>query len=87
MTVNGAGIRTGDLYASGTVSGPSRAETGSFLELTWGGTEPVTLADGSTRDFLADGDEVVITATAPGPEGEVIRLAPVAGVITPGSSP
>ena len=54
MTVNGASLRTGDLFASGTVSGAERDQRGSFLELTWGGTEP--LDDG--RTFLKDGDEV-----------------------------
>ena len=63
LTSNGAGARTGDLFASGTVSGPERAQTGSFLELTWNGAEPVKLADGSTRGFLEDGDTVVISAT------------------------
>jgi fumarylacetoacetase len=54
--VNGAGVRTGDLFASGTVSGPDRpVQAGSFLELTWNGAEPVTLADGSTREFLPTG--------------------------------
>jgi fumarylacetoacetase len=81
MTVNGASLRTGDLYASGTVSGPERSETGSFLELTWGGSEPITLSDGATRTFLADGDSVVIRATAPGPDGSVIGFGEVEGVI------
>lgn len=49
LTVNGASLRTGDLYASGTVSGCARAELGSFLELSWNGTEPVRLRDGSER--------------------------------------
>ena len=44
----------------------TRDQAGSFLELTWNGTEPVTLADGSTRAFLADGDTVTISGTAPG---------------------
>jgi fumarylacetoacetase len=56
LTVNGASLRTGDLFASGTVSGPARDECGSLLELSWNGTEPLTLADGSTRSFLEDGD-------------------------------
>ena len=43
LTVNGASLRTGDLYASGTVSGPVREERGSLIELTWNGTEPLTL--------------------------------------------
>ncbi len=58
MTVNGASLRTGDLFASGTVSGPDADQRGSLLELSWNGTEPITLADGSTRSFLEDGDTV-----------------------------
>jgi fumarylacetoacetase len=81
MTVNGASLRTGDLYASGTVSGPERNETGSFLELTWGGSEPITLSDGNSRTFLEDGDSVVISATAPGPNGSTIGFGEVTGVV------
>ncbi|MGX7669451.1 fumarylacetoacetase [Plantactinospora sp. DSM 117369] len=83
LTVNGAALRTGDLYASGTVSGPRRQQVGSFLELTWGGAEPVTLSDGSTRTFLADGDTVSIGATAPGPDGSTVGLGEVVGTIAP----
>ena len=83
LTVNGASLRTGDLFASGTVSGPTRGETGSFLELSWGGTEPVTLADGQSRTFLADGDTVTITATAPGPGGSTVGLGAVTGTVAP----
>jgi fumarylacetoacetase len=83
LTVNGASVRTGDLFASGTVSGPTRGETGSFLELSWGGTEPVKLADGSQRTFLEDGDTVTITATAPGADGRTIGLGEVTGTIRP----
>ncbi|MGQ0840501.1 fumarylacetoacetase [Actinokineospora sp.] len=81
LTVNGATVRPGDLFASGTVSGPERHQRGSFLELCWGGTEPITLDDGSERTFLADGDTVVITATAPGPDGSVVGLSEVRGTI------
>jgi fumarylacetoacetase len=81
LTANGASVRTGDLYASGTVSGPGRDQVGSFTELTWGGTEPVRLADGSSRAFLADGDTVTITATAPGADGTVVDLGEVTGRI------
>ncbi len=49
MTVNGAAARTGDLFASGTVSGPDRDQRGAFIELTWGGAEPVTV-DGPAAD-------------------------------------
>jgi len=83
MTVNGASIRTGDLFASGTVSGPERGQRGSFIELSWGGTEPLTLNDGSTRSFLQDGDEVTITATAPGTGGGRISFGEVTGGIVP----
>ncbi|MGC4747738.1 fumarylacetoacetase [Micromonospora sp. DT201] len=82
LTVNGASLRTGDLYASGTVSGPDRSQVGSFLELTWGGAEPVKLGD-ETRTFLADGDTVTITATAPGPDGTDIALGQVTGTVRP----
>jgi fumarylacetoacetase len=87
MTVNGATVRPGDLFASGTVSGPERDQRGSFLELTWGGTEPLTLDDGAKRTYLNDGDTVVITATAPGPDGSRIGLAEVAGRVLPADAP
>lgn len=83
LTVNGASLRTGDLYASGTVSGPQRGQVGSFLELTWGGAEPVRLADGSERTFLQDGDTVTIEATAAGVGGGRITLAEVSGTVRP----
>ncbi|WP_436760911.1 fumarylacetoacetase [Streptosporangium sp. V21-05] len=83
MTVNGAALRTGDLYASGTVSGSGPGERGSLIELTWNGTEPLKLPDGSARTFLEDGDTVTITATAPGPGGTVITLGAVSGTIEP----
>ncbi|MFC4104421.1 fumarylacetoacetase [Micromonospora zhanjiangensis] len=83
LTVNGASLRTGDLYASGTVSGPDRGQVGSFLELTWGGAEPVTLDGGDTRSFLLDGDTVTISGTAPGPDGTTVGLGEVTGTIHP----
>jgi fumarylacetoacetase len=64
LTVNGASLRTGDLLASGTISGPERGERGSLIELSWNGAEPLRLADGSERTFLQDGDEVVLRAPA-----------------------
>jgi fumarylacetoacetase len=56
---NGCNLRPGDLVATGTVSGPTRESRGCMLELTWRGTEPLTLPTGETRRFLEDGDEVV----------------------------
>jgi fumarylacetoacetase len=83
LTVNGASLRPGDVFASGTVSGPEKNQRGSLLELSWGGSEPITLADESTRTFLEDGDEVAITGTAPGTAGTRIGLGEVRGRIRP----
>ena len=65
------------------MSGPAKDQRGSFLELSWNGTEPVTLDDGSTRAFLEDGDEVSITAWAPGAEGTRIGFGEVRGRVLP----
>lgn len=75
MTVNGASLRTGDLYASGTVSGPQRDQVGSFLELTWGGSEPATVGT-EKRTYLEDGDVVVLRART-----GTVELAPVSGAV------
>jgi fumarylacetoacetase len=83
LTVNGASLRDGDLFASGTISGPEKATRGSLLELTWDGSEPLTLDDGSTRAYLQDGDTVTITGWAPGPGGRRISLGEVVGTILP----
>jgi fumarylacetoacetase len=82
LTVNGAGLRTGDLFASGTISGDERDQRGSFLELSWGGAEPFD-CDGAARTFLEDGDEVTLRATAPGAGGGRIALGEVTGRIEP----
>ena len=60
ITANGATIRPGDLFASGTVSGQTRDEFGSLIEITWNGTNPIEFPDGSSRTFLHDGDTVTI---------------------------
>ncbi|MFD4467205.1 fumarylacetoacetase [Rhodococcus sp. NPDC058505] len=82
LTANGAAASTGDLVGSGTVSGAERNQCGSFIELTWGGTEPVTVS-GEKRTYLLDGDEVTITATAPGASGGRIGFGEVRGRILP----
>ncbi|HEX5568821.1 MAG TPA: fumarylacetoacetase [Streptomyces sp.] len=82
LTVNGASLRTGDLFASGTVSGPEVHQRGCLLELTWAGRDPVELPDGK-RTFLQDGDEVTLTAWAPGPDGSRIGLGEVTGRVHP----
>jgi fumarylacetoacetase len=83
LSVNGATVRPGDLIASGTVSGSEHHQRGSFLELSWGGEQPITLDDGAQRTFLEDGDTVRITASAPGEEGSVVGLAEVVGTVQP----
>jgi fumarylacetoacetase len=87
MTVNGAALRTGDLYASGTVSGPEPGQRGCMIELTWNGAEPLTLPDGTTRAWLEDSDELAITATAPGPDGTRVGLGEARGQILPAQDP
>lgn len=83
LTSNGSSLRSGDLYASGTVSGPEAGQLGCLLELTRGGTEPIALPDGSSRAWLHDGDEVAITASAPGSGGTRIGLGAVSGRVLP----
>ena len=64
QTVNGCNLNVGDMYASGTISGPDKKEYGSMLELTWRGTKPVTLSDGTERKFMQDGDTCIMRAHA-----------------------
>ena len=80
---------TAPACATVTCSAPARSAAptprprGSLLELTWNGQEPLTLADGSTRTFLQDGDTVTITGWAPGPDGTRVGLGEVTGTIVP----
>jgi fumarylacetoacetase len=78
-TSNGASVRTGDLMASGTISGAERGSEGSLIELTQNGAEPVRLANGSERTFLEDGDEVVLRGRA----ANGVELGEVRGSIAP----
>jgi fumarylacetoacetase len=80
LTVNGASLRTGDLLATGTISGPERDGRGSLIELTWNGEEPIELPDGTVRRFLEDGDEVVLRGE---PLGEVRGRIEPASLIRP----
>lgn len=59
---NGCNLRTGDLIASGTISGAAPESRGCLLERTWRGSEPLALPDGTERRFLEDGDEVILRA-------------------------
>ncbi|GAA5021236.1 fumarylacetoacetase [Marivirga lumbricoides] len=59
-TINGCNINTGDVYASGTISGPEEGSYGSMLEIAWKGTKPVQMPDGSERKFINDHDTVIM---------------------------
>ena len=71
QTVNGCNLNVGDMYASGTISGPNENQYGSMLELSWKGTRPIKLSDGSERKFMQDGDTCIMRAHA---EKEGVRI-------------
>ncbi len=71
QTVNGCNTQVGDIYASGTISGPTPDSLGSMLELSWNGQRPLRMADGSERKFIEDGDTVVMVGYA---EKDGIRI-------------
>jgi fumarylacetoacetase len=87
LTVNGANLRTGDLLASGTVSGSAWGTEGSLIELTRGGDEPLDVGSGVRRTFLEDGDEIVLRGAAAVGDGVVLTLGEAAGRIVPGPGP
>jgi fumarylacetoacetase len=84
-TVNGASVRTGDLMASGTISGAERGSEGSLIELTGNGAEPLQLPDGTARTFLEDGDEVVLRGRAGSAELGEVRGRVLPAVCRPGA--
>ncbi|HLG02733.1 MAG TPA: fumarylacetoacetase [Bacteroidia bacterium] len=63
-TVNGCNVKVGDLMASGTISGPDEGSFGSMMEITWRGTKPLKLFDGTERKFINDGDTVILKGYA-----------------------
>ncbi|KIN65332.1 Fumarylacetoacetase [Sulfitobacter noctilucae] len=79
---SGCAMNAGDLLGSGTISGAEKSERGSLLELSWGGKEPITLADGSTRSFIEDGDTLILTGHAQG-EDYRIGFGACSGTILP----
>ena len=82
-TINGATTGAGDLYGSGTVSGPAPSERGSMIELSWRGAEPRRLADGTMRSFLEDGDTVSMRGWAGGDGRPRIGFGEVTGTVMP----
>jgi fumarylacetoacetase len=83
-TSNGCNLRPGDLFASGTVSGPTRDSFGSLLELTRRGADPLRLPTGETRAFLEDGDEVIMRGYAERPGAVRIGFGECRGVVQVG---
>jgi fumarylacetoacetase len=83
---NGCNLRTGDLFASGTVSGPDPGSQGCLLELTRRGAEPIVLPTGEERRFLLDGDEVIMRAYLERPGAARIGLGECSGLIVASSA-
>jgi len=81
-TITGCNVNPGDLLASGTISGATPESYGSMLELSWRGTKPIPMKDGSTRNFLKDGDEVIIRGIAEG-DGYKVGFGKCSGVVLP----
>lgn len=80
---NGCNLRPGDLLGSGTVSGPEKENRGCLLELTWRGAEPLTLPNGETRQFLQDGDEVILRGRCSRPGFRSIGFGECRGLVLP----
>jgi len=81
-TTSGCPMNVGDLLGSGTISGKTRPERGSLLELSWGGKEPLTLDSGEARTFLEDGDTVTLSGHAQG-QGYRIGFGTCRGTVLP----
>lgn len=79
-TVSGCNTRVGDLMGSGTISGATPDSLGSLLEITWNGKNPLTLADGSSRTFIQDGDEIIMSGWCQG-DGYRVGFGAVNGEI------
>ncbi len=80
--VNGCNMRTGDMFATGTISGPTPDSLGSMLELSWRGSRPVAISGGQTRSFLQDGDELTMTGWCQG-QGYRVGFGAVTGKVLP----
>lgn len=81
-TVNGCNVEVGDMYASGTISGSEKSSFGSMLELTWRGTEPLKLSNGSERRFIEDHDTIIMRGYAE-KDGIRVGFGEVSGKVLP----
>jgi fumarylacetoacetase len=82
-TSNGCNLQTGDLLATGTISGPTPDSLGCLLELTSGGKQPLALPGGQSRRFLEDGDRVTMTGWCESPDGRRIGFGEATGKLLP----
>jgi len=82
-TVGGCALRPGDLFGSGTLSGPSPGQAGSMLELSQGGKQPIRLSNGETRAFLQDGDAISLKGACERPGAARIGFGPCVGTVLP----
>jgi fumarylacetoacetase len=82
-TVNGCNLQPGDLLGSGTLSGPNAGESGSMLELSQGGKQPITLPNGERRSFLQDGDTLVLAGWCERPGARRIGFGLNSGTVLP----
>ncbi len=82
-SVGGCNLRPGDLFGSGTLSGPGPGQSGSLVEMTQGGAKPIVLPNGETRTFLADGDALTLRGWCERPGAKRIGFGECIGVIAP----
>ncbi len=82
-TSGGCNMQPGDLFASGTISGPTRDARGCLLELTWRGAEPIALPSGETRTFLEDGDEIIMRGRCERAGAATIGFGECRGIVQP----
>ena len=82
-TSGGCNLRPGDLLGTGTISAPISVGYGSLLEITRGGAEPITLPSGEQRTFLADGDEIILTARAERPGAAPVGFGECRATVLP----
>ena len=86
-TSNGCNLQSGDMLASGTVSGPQKSSRGCLLELAWRGSEPISLSNGEQRRFLLEGDEVIFRGYCDRPGAVRIGFGECRGtIVAPGQA-
>ncbi len=82
-TMGGCNLKSGDLFGSGTISGPGEGQAGAMIELAYGGSKPVPLGNGETRGFLHDGDAVILRGWCEKPGHARIGFGESKGTILP----